>query len=64
MKGTQLSYTTQWNELADIKDELAARDWFPGTSGNLSIKVVDSPLQFLVTASGRDKRKRTSEDFY
>lgn len=63
MKGTQLSYTTQWNELADIKDELAARDWFPGTSGNLSIKVVDSPLQFLVTASGRDKRKRTSEDF-
>ncbi|WYP25365.1 methylthioribulose 1-phosphate dehydratase [Alkalihalobacillus sp. FSL W8-0930] len=63
MKGTKLLYTTHWNELADIKDELAARDWFPGTSGNLSIKVADSPLQFLVTASGRDKRKRTSEDF-
>lgn len=63
MKGFQHSYESQWKELADIKDELAARDWFPGTSGNLSIKVTDSPLQFLVTASGRDKRKRTTEDF-
>ncbi|WP_026691549.1 methylthioribulose 1-phosphate dehydratase [Alteribacter aurantiacus] len=53
----------RWNELADIKDELAVRDWFPGTSGNLSIKVSDDPLTFLVTASGKDKRKRTGEDF-
>lgn len=53
----------RWAELADIKDELAARDWFMGTSGNLAIKVSDHPLQFLVTASGKDKRKRTSEDF-
>lgn len=52
-----------WDELADIKDELATRDWFPGTSGNLSIKVSDDPLQFLVTASGKDKYKRTPEDF-
>ncbi|WP_456275767.1 methylthioribulose 1-phosphate dehydratase [Bacillus sp. AK128] len=54
---------TRWNELADIKDELAWRDWFPGTSGNLSIKVSNQPLTFLVTASGKDKRKRTNEDF-
>lgn len=53
----------RWEELADIKDELAARDWFPGTSGNLAIRVSDDPLTFLVTASGRDKRKRTNEDF-
>lgn len=53
----------RWNELADVKDELAARDWFPGTSGNLAIKVSDQPTTFLVTASGKDKRKRTSEDF-
>ncbi|MDT0192697.1 MULTISPECIES: methylthioribulose 1-phosphate dehydratase [unclassified Exiguobacterium] len=53
----------RWGELADIKDELAARDWFPGTSGNLAIRVSDDPLTFLVTASGRDKRKRTDEDF-
>lgn len=53
----------RWNELADVKDELAARDWFRGTSGNLSIKVTDSPLTFLVSASGKDKYKRTDEDF-
>ena len=54
---------TKWDELADIKDELAVRDWFMGTSGNLAIKVSDQPLQFLVTASGKDKKKRTTEDF-
>lgn len=53
----------QWSELADVKDALAARDWFMGTSGNLAIKVNEEPLQFLVTASGRDKYKRTDEDF-
>jgi methylthioribulose-1-phosphate dehydratase len=56
-------YTEKWDELADIKDELAVRDWFMGTSGNLSMKMNDSPLQFLVSASGKDKRKRTHEDF-
>ncbi|MFJ8064337.1 methylthioribulose 1-phosphate dehydratase [Psychrobacillus sp. NPDC096426] len=53
----------KWEELADIKDELAARDWFMGTSGNLAIKVSNHPLHFLVTASGKDKKKRTMEDF-
>lgn len=52
-----------WNELADIKDELAARDWFMGTSGNLAIRVRNEPVEFYVTASGKDKRKRTNEDF-
>jgi methylthioribulose-1-phosphate dehydratase len=55
--------TEKWKELADVKEELAQRDWFMGTSGNLAIKVSDHPLQFLVTASGKDKRKRTNEDF-
>src|SRR3954452_11273338 len=53
----------RWTELADVKDELSERDWFMGTSGNLAIKVSGHPLQFLVTASGKDKRKRTDEDF-
>ncbi|WP_416143723.1 methylthioribulose 1-phosphate dehydratase [Planococcus koreensis] len=57
------AFQERWQELADIKDELALRDWFMGTSGNLAIKVQDAPLEFLVTASGKDKRKRTSEDF-
>jgi methylthioribulose-1-phosphate dehydratase len=56
-------FNERWNELADVKDELAQRDWFMGTSGNLAIKVQDNPVQFLVTASGKDKRKRTEEDF-
>ena len=53
----------RWEELADIKRVLARRDWFPGTSGNLAIKVDDEPLSFLVTASGKDKTKETKEDF-
>lgn len=53
----------RWEELADIKRVLASRDWFPGTSGNLAIKVEDEPVQFLVTASGKDKTKQTDEDF-
>ncbi|MGX1900095.1 methylthioribulose 1-phosphate dehydratase [Thermolongibacillus altinsuensis] len=53
----------KWEELAAVKEELAQRDWFFATSGNLSIKVTNDPLTFLVTASGKDKRKRTSEDF-
>ncbi|KAB2329872.1 methylthioribulose 1-phosphate dehydratase [Bacillus mesophilum] len=53
----------KWNELADIKDELAQRDWFMGTSGNLAIKVSDTSSHFYVTASGKDKRQRTNEDF-
>ncbi|WP_409294589.1 methylthioribulose 1-phosphate dehydratase [Peribacillus sp. SCS-26] len=56
-----MDYREKWEELADIKDELAARDWFMGTSGNLSIRVAGN--RFLVTASGKDKRKRTPDDF-
>ncbi|MFB1081845.1 methylthioribulose 1-phosphate dehydratase [Jeotgalibacillus sp. JSM ZJ347] len=58
-----LDLESRWQELADVKDALGARNWFPGTSGNLSIKVSDDPLEFLVTASGKDKYRRTSEDF-
>ncbi|WP_226530103.1 methylthioribulose 1-phosphate dehydratase [Metabacillus niabensis] len=53
----------RWAELADIKRVLAKREWFPGTSGNLAIKVNSDPISFLVTASGKDKTKETSEDF-
>jgi methylthioribulose-1-phosphate dehydratase len=56
-------YQRKWDELADIKAELAERDWFMGTSGNLSIKITNDPIEFLVTASGKDKRKRTTDDF-
>ena len=54
---------TRCDELVEVKQELAERDWFPGTSGNLSIKVGEDPVTFLVTASGKDKRKHNPEDF-
>lgn len=53
-------------ELADVKELFAARNWFPGTSGNLSIRVGEidgDQLHFAITASGKDKTKRTAEDF-
>lgn len=49
--------------LNDVKQTFAQRGWFPGTSGNLSLKVQDSPLIFAVTASGKDKTKITHEDY-
>lgn len=53
----------RYDEIREIKQVLANRDWFFGTSGNLSIKVNDEPLQFLVTTSGKDKTKHTNDDF-
>lgn len=52
-----------FRRLDDVKMTFARRDWFPGTSGNLSIKLTDSPLQFAVTASGKDKTKLSPEDY-
>lgn len=54
------------DELRDIKGQFAARNWFPGTSGNLSIRVGDytpESFHFAVTASGKDKSVHTPEDF-
>lgn len=35
----------------------------PGTSGNLSILIEENPLEFLITASGKDKGELTEDDF-
>lgn len=65
--GTQLitlpTYSERWEELAELKDQFAVRDWFMGTSGNISIRVSNSPTLFLVSSSGKDKTKRTHQDF-
>lgn len=63
LKTRPWGYEPMWEELAEVKELFAKRDWFPGTSGNLSLKVNDDPLSFLVTASGKDKSKITAEDF-
>jgi methylthioribulose-1-phosphate dehydratase len=55
-----------FEQLARVKEGFAAKGWFPGTSGNLSLRVGDvgtEPLRFVVTASGKDKSASTPEDF-
>lgn len=58
-----MTFLKRYEELRAVKQELAARDWFPGTSGNLAIRTADQPTEFLVTASGKDKRQDTPDDF-
>ncbi len=53
-------------ELRAVKTDFAARGWFPGTSGNLSVRVGEfapERFAFAVTASGKDKSVNTPEDF-
>ncbi|MFC0214799.1 methylthioribulose 1-phosphate dehydratase [Paenibacillus chartarius] len=53
-------------ELRDVKSLFASRGWFPGTSGNLSVRVGDyaeNDFTFAITASGKDKSVSTPEDF-
>lgn len=55
-----------FQELRDSKTELAARGWFPATSGNLSVRVGDfapDRFAFAVTSSGKDKSKHSAEDY-
>ncbi|WP_067932641.1 methylthioribulose 1-phosphate dehydratase [Alicyclobacillus kakegawensis] len=48
-------------KVCQLAGELAARGWLPATSGNLSVKVSDTPLVIAITASGWDKQ-HLSED--
>ncbi|MDG0813058.1 methylthioribulose 1-phosphate dehydratase [Cohnella rhizosphaerae] len=55
-----------YRELDAVKSDFAARGWFPGTSGNLSMRVggfEPDRFAFAVTASGKDKAASTPEDF-
>ncbi|MCR8842911.1 methylthioribulose 1-phosphate dehydratase [Paenibacillus sp. SC116] len=55
-----------FQQLRSIKEQFAARHWFPGTSGNLSVRVgdiTDGQFQFAITASGKDKSVHTPEDY-
>ncbi|MBB3110452.1 methylthioribulose-1-phosphate dehydratase [Paenibacillus phyllosphaerae] len=54
------------SELSEVKSLFASKGWFPGTSGNLSIRVGDyapDEFHFAITASGKDKSLSTPEDF-
>ncbi|TVY09568.1 methylthioribulose 1-phosphate dehydratase [Paenibacillus cremeus] len=53
-------------ELREIKTLLAERGWFPGTSGNLSIRTGEfskDEFAFAITASGKDKSVNTPSDY-
>lgn len=68
---TQISYTLEdrqraFMELREVKTILAAKGWFPATSGNLSIRIgewSESQFAFAITASGKDKSIHTPEDY-
>lgn len=54
------------DELRGVKELFASRNWFPGTSGNLSVRVGDftpEAFYFAITASGKDKSVHTPEDY-
>ncbi len=54
-------------ELKEVKELLAAKGWFPGTSGDLSARVgkyAPDEFYFAITSRGKDKAmQHTPEDF-
>lgn len=50
-------------QLIDIASLFYQRQWSVGTSSNYSIKLRETPLRVLITASGKDKRSLTTDDF-
>lgn len=55
-----------FDQLTEVKTLFAARGWFPGTSGNLSVRIGDASSNdytFAITASGKDKTVNTPEDY-
>jgi methylthioribulose-1-phosphate dehydratase len=52
-----------YEALHDIKHTFGARGWFPGTSGNVSMRLSSDPLTMMISTSGKDKTVRTASDF-
>jgi methylthioribulose-1-phosphate dehydratase len=50
-------------QLIDIGSLFYQHQWSVGTSSNYSIKLREKPLRVLITASGKDKRALTLDDF-
>ncbi len=48
-------------EVAQMTRWMAARGWMPATSGNVSLMLDQTPLRFIITASGGDKSLLTAE---
>jgi methylthioribulose-1-phosphate dehydratase len=55
-----------FEQLREAKTVIAAKGWFPATSGNLSVRIgdiADNKFKFAITASGKDKSVNTAEDY-
>lgn len=59
-----LFFLRKWQELRDVKVELALRDWFYGTKISLSMKASEDPLTFFINAEGKDKGLFAEDDFF
>lgn len=57
------SYGPQVEALREVAAEFYRRGWSLGTSGNYSVVLAAAPLHLLITASGRDKKRLTKQDF-
>ncbi|MBI1822408.1 MAG: methylthioribulose 1-phosphate dehydratase [Nitrospirae bacterium] len=57
------NYKKELRLLAGVKTDFASRGWMMATSGNFSLKVKESPLQFFISVSGRDKSINLPDDF-
>jgi len=49
--------------LIDVASLFYQRGWSVGTSSNYSVVLAQEPLRLLITASGKDKRALTLDDF-
>ncbi|MBL8824836.1 MAG: methylthioribulose 1-phosphate dehydratase [Planctomycetia bacterium] len=58
-----IPHSTEKKQLIDISALFYQRNWSVGTSSNYSLKLRDKPLRILITASGKDKRALTIDDF-
>lgn len=56
-------YVQQIDALRDVGQLFYQRDWSLGTSSNYSVVVQRDPLLLLITASGKDKRSLSRDDF-
>ena len=58
-----IAHQFEKQSLIDIGSLFYQRAWSMGTSSNYSIKLRDTPLKALITASGKDKRGLLISDF-
>lgn len=62
LKNQDLKVATAKAELIKVSKHFYSKGWMMGTSGNLSV-LINEPIEFLITTSGKDKGELTEKDF-